>query len=104
MTPFLFRRYNGCGNDFCLIQYRILRDPFSFGTYMKKICRISWRVWCKALGEKASSLDKEADTVAIIRTFIFLTYLITNIAIVANAVRHWNDVDYSQRTEYTRND
>ena len=71
---------------------------------MKKICRISWRVWCKALGEKASSSDKEADTVAIIRTFIFLTYLITNIAIVANAVRHWNDVDYSQRTEYTRND
>jgi hypothetical protein len=61
---------------------------------MKKI----WRVWCKALGEKASTSDKEADTVAIIRTFIFLTYLITNIAIVANAVRHWNDNDHRQNT------
>jgi hypothetical protein len=51
-----------------------------------------WRLWCKALGEKASGDNKESDKVAIIRTFIFLTYLITNIAIVANAVRHWNDV------------
>ena len=57
-----------------------------------KYIRITWRLWCKALGEKASGNDKEADKVALIRTFIFLTYLITNIAIVANAVRHWNDV------------
>jgi len=54
--------------------------------------RIIWRLWCKALGEKASNNDSEADRVALIRTFIFITYLITNIAIVANAVRHWNDV------------
>ena len=50
-----------------------------------------WRLWAKSIGEKASKCDKESDNVAIIRTFIFLTYLITNIAIVANAVRHWND-------------
>ena len=50
-----------------------------------------WRLWAKALGEKATKCDKESDTVAIIRTFIFTTYLITNVAIVANAVRHWND-------------
>lgn len=50
-----------------------------------------WRLWCKALGEKAGKNDREADNVAYIRTFIFLTYLITNVAIVANAVRHWND-------------
>lgn len=50
-----------------------------------------WRLWCKALGEKAGKNDREADHIAHIRTFIFLTYLITNIAIVANAVRHWND-------------
>ena len=49
-------------------------------------------MWAKALGEKASKCDKESDTVAVIRTLIFFTYLITNIAIVANAVRHWNDV------------
>ena len=51
-----------------------------------------WRLWAKALGEKASKCDREANTVALIRTFIFITYFITNIAIVANAVRHWNDV------------
>jgi len=50
-----------------------------------------WRLWCKALGEKSSSCDKEADRVAFIRTLIFLTYLVTNVAIVANAIRHWDD-------------
>lgn len=50
-----------------------------------------WRLWCKALGEKATDCDKESDRVAVIRTLIFITYLITNIAIVANAIRHWND-------------
>jgi hypothetical protein len=50
-----------------------------------------WRIWAKALGEKAGKHDREADAVAIVRTFIFASYLITNIAIVANAWRHWND-------------
>jgi hypothetical protein len=50
-----------------------------------------WRLWCKALGEKAISNDREADHVAYIRTFIFVTYLITNVCIVAGVVRHWND-------------
>ena len=57
----------------------------------KKKSKSLWRVWAKALGEKASDNDKESDIVAIIRTFVFLTYLITNVAIVSNAVRHWND-------------
>jgi hypothetical protein len=47
-------------------------------------------VWAKALGEKAGKHDREADKVAIVRTFIFVSYLITNIAIVANAWRHWD--------------
>jgi len=72
--------------------------------------RIMWRLWCKALGEKASSNDRESDKVAIIRTLIFLSYMITNIAIVANAVRHWNDVptqrlpvlDQPIKEEYSR--
>jgi len=50
-----------------------------------------WRWWAKALGEKASKCDKESDRIAIIRTFIFITYLITNIFIVAGVIRHWND-------------
>ena len=34
-----------------------------------------WRIWAKALGEKSGKDDREADTVAWIRTFIlFLTW------------------------------
>jgi hypothetical protein len=50
-----------------------------------------WRWWAKALGEKASKCDRESDTVARIRTFIFITYLVTNCFIVAGVIRHWND-------------
>ena len=52
---------------------------------MKKL----WRVWAKALGEKAGATDKESDTIAIIRTIIVLSYIATNICIVAGIVRHW---------------
>ena len=58
-----------------------------------------WRIWAKALGEKSGKDDREADTIAWIRTLIFVSYLVTNMAIVANAVRHWNDIDYTQQTE-----
>ena len=60
-----------------------------------------WRIWAKALGAKEGSNDREADYVAILRTFIFCTYLITNIAIVANAIRHWNDVVNSNSHGHT---
>ena len=50
-----------------------------------------WRLFAKALGEKASKCDQESDTIALIRTFIFATYLITNAFIIAGVVRHWND-------------
>ncbi|WJZ47917.1 hypothetical protein [Synechococcus phage DSL-LC03] len=50
-----------------------------------------WKLWCKALGEKASKKDHEADKIAIIRTIIFITYLITNCFIVAGVIRHWNE-------------
>lgn len=49
-----------------------------------------WRLWAKALGEKASSEDKEADKIAIIRSLIVATYIITNLFIVAGVIRHWN--------------
>ena len=54
--------------------------------------KTAWRWWAKAIGEKASKDDKESDVVAVVRTIIFLTYLITNCFIVAGVVRHWNDV------------
>ena len=60
-----------------------------------------WRWWAKALGEKASKCDRESDTIAWIRTIIFVSYLVTNVAIVANAVRHWNDVDYQTKPDLT---
>lgn len=58
---------------------------------MKEKPKTFWRWWAKALGEKASKCDKESDYIAGIRTILFLTYLITNIFIVAGVIRHWND-------------
>lgn len=66
-----------------------------------------FRLISKALGEKASECDKEADKVAIIRLIMFLSIFITNCFIVANALRHWNDktiiqivIDASTLPEY----
>ena len=50
-----------------------------------------WRYWAKALGEKATKNDREADHIARLRSAIFLTYLVTNLFIVAGVIRHWND-------------
>ena len=50
-----------------------------------------WRVWAKSLGHKASKCDKESDKIALVRTIIFTTYLVTNIFIIAGVIRHWND-------------
>lgn len=57
-----------------------------------------WRWWAKSLGEKASKCDHESDRIAIIRTVIFATYLITNAFIVAGVIRHWNDNQTNQST------
>lgn len=59
-----------------------------------------WRIWAKSLGEKSGKTDKESDIIAIVRTFIFATYFITNVAIVANAIRHWNDQQEPIGQEY----
>ena len=50
-----------------------------------------WRLWCKALGEKASNHNKEADLIALIRTLILVGYFLTNIFIIAGVIRHWDD-------------
>ena len=50
-----------------------------------------WRFWAKALGEKASTDDNEADKIAIVRSIIVLIYIITNFVIIAGVIRHWND-------------
>jgi hypothetical protein len=51
--------------------------------------RIMWRLWAKALGEKASQNNLEADKIALIRTIILIIYIVTNIFIVAGVIRHW---------------
>ena len=48
-----------------------------------------WRIWAKALGEKASVRNDEADRIALVRTCIVLCYVITNLVIIAGVVRHW---------------
>jgi hypothetical protein len=52
---------------------------------MRKI----WRVWAKALGEKAGATRQEADKIALVRTCIVLSYIITNCFIIAGVIRHW---------------
>ena len=47
-----------------------------------------WRVWAKAIGEKATDDNKTADLVAIVSTIILLIYLVTNFVIMAGVARH----------------
>jgi hypothetical protein len=65
---------------------------------MKK--KNAWRWWAKALGEKASKCDKESDRIALIRTFIFATYFITNCFIIYGVIRvnHF-PIDKEQKIE-----
>ena len=48
-----------------------------------------WRLWAKALGEKHGNTDQEADRIAVIRTAIVISYIITNCFIIAGVIRHW---------------
>ncbi len=48
-----------------------------------------WSLWAKALGEKAHANDEYADRVAVIRTVIILSYVLTNCFIIAGVIRHW---------------
>lgn len=49
----------------------------------------AWRLWAKAIGEKAGVSVQEADNIALIRTLIVLCYVVTNCFIVAGIIRHW---------------
>lgn len=49
-----------------------------------------WKLWAKALGEKASpNSDRESDKVAVIRTILILQAIVANGFLIANAIRHW---------------
>lgn len=57
---------------------------------MDKTMNNIWRIWAKALGEKSGKSDDESDKIAIIRTVIVLSYIITNLFIIAGVIKHWN--------------
>jgi hypothetical protein len=62
-----------------------------------------WHLWALALGEKAHKKDQVADKVAVVRTLIFTTYLITNCFIVAGVIRHWNSREINVEVEIYEN-
>ena len=56
---------------------------------MKKV----WEIWKYSLGSFSDDKTAPYDNyVAGIRTVILVSYMVTNVAIVANAVRHWDNV------------
>lgn len=56
----------------------------------KKVRRIWmskwWRIWAKSLGEKVGETDKQANTVAVIRTVWWVTHMATCWFIILNAI------------------
>ena len=66
---------------------------------MKK-SKTAWRLLAKALGEKASKCDKEADKIALIRLLITAQILITNFFIIYGVIRvnHF-PIDKNQKVE-----
>jgi len=52
-----------------------------------------WRIWKYALGSFSDEKTKEYDNpILIVRSFIFISYLITNCFIISGVIRHWNNV------------
>ena len=50
-----------------------------------------WKIWKYALGSFADDKTHDYDNVvAIVRTIILFTYLITNAFIISGVIRHWN--------------
>lgn len=59
---------------------------------MKKITKTWFRLIAKSLGEKSGKDDTEADKIAIIRIFMFLSIFITNGFIVYGVIKtHMTD-------------
>lgn len=51
-----------------------------------------WRIWKYALGSFEDNKTAEYDNwVCGVRSFIFISYLITNCFITAGVIRHWGD-------------
>ena len=57
--------------------------------YYHSVLKYYWTLWARALGKKAHNDDWQADKIALIRTAIVLSYIITNCFIIAGVIRHW---------------
>ena len=65
-------------------------------SYLKKrsndIVRL-WRIWKYALGSFSDAKTKRYDNyIVLVRSVIFISYLITNCFIISGVIRHWNNV------------
>ena len=60
---------------------------------MMKVLNDAARVWKYALGSFSDDRTKEYDNyVVVVRSVIFVSYLITNCFIISGVIRHWNNV------------
>tara|TARA_S200000501_G_C20212732_1_gene477946 strand:- start:174 stop:482 length:309 start_codon:yes stop_codon:yes gene_type:complete len=58
-----------------------------------------WTIWKYALGSFEDNKTRSYDNIiAITRTFIFISYLITNCFIIAGVIRHWNNMSHQNST------
>ena len=52
-----------------------------------------WTIWKYALGSFSDERTKKYDNhVVVVRSVIFVSYLVTNCFIVSGVIRHWNNV------------
>jgi hypothetical protein len=70
-----------------------------------------WRVWKYAVGSFSDEKTEPYDSyVVLVRSVIFISYLVTNCFIISGVIRHWNNVptqrlsllNQSIQKEYTR--
>ena len=53
-----------------------------------------WRIWKYSLGSFSDDKTEPYDNyVAIIRTSIFVSYMVTNAFIISGVIRHWNNTN-----------
>ena len=52
-----------------------------------------WRIWKYALGSFSDEKTEPYDNyVVLVRSIIFVSYLVTNCFIISGVIRHWNNV------------
>ena len=52
-----------------------------------------WTIWKYSLGSFSDTKTETYDDwVALIRTLIFVSYMVTNLFIVSGVLRHWHDL------------